>query len=160
MATLASGEVVTAKRALAVMAGHAACPRPLRVMIERCGRSDLSSLRHSRPDLMAFGAGNLLMLGVIKADAECRGHFRCPGITTQLVTRPARRDIAATGLSPRSVTPIAGRVRIETGGYRQGHAGARRLVTRRTANAAHAQMTRVIELHAKALQTWERFQSA
>jgi hypothetical protein len=82
VATFADGEVVTAKRSLAVMARHAAWRSTRRVMIERFRRGNLSALRHAGPNLVAFGAGNFFMLGVIKADPECLSRFRGPGITT------------------------------------------------------------------------------
>ena len=73
VATLASGEVIAAKLALAIMARHAALPATGRVMIKRFGRSDLSSLRHSGSDLMTFGAVNFLVPVMVKADAERLG---------------------------------------------------------------------------------------
>jgi hypothetical protein len=77
MATLTNSEVVTPKRALAVVTRHATLPPASGVMIKWFGRGDLSSLRHTGPHLMAFSASNLLMFGVIKADPECLGRFRC-----------------------------------------------------------------------------------
>jgi hypothetical protein len=62
VAPFADGEVVTAKRALAVMARHAACRSTRRVMIERLRRRNLSALRHAGPDLVALGAGDFFML--------------------------------------------------------------------------------------------------
>jgi hypothetical protein len=61
MATFACCKVVTAKRALAVMASHTACPATGRMMIERFRHGHLSSLRHPRPYLVTFFAGNFLM---------------------------------------------------------------------------------------------------
>ena len=75
------------------------------------------------------------------------------------MTRATRRDIAAAGLCARRVASITSRVRIESRGYRKGDAGTRRSMARRTTDGAHLQMQRVIELHAKALQTRKRFQS-
>ena len=74
------------------------------------------------------------------------------------MTSAARRNIATAGLRARRVASITSRVRIKAGGYRHRHAGARRLMTSRAANIAHLQMSRVIELHSKALQAGERFQ--
>ena len=95
MATLTNSEIITAERALAVMASHATLPATCRVMVERFRRSDLSSLRHSRSDLVAFVASYLLMLEMIKAHAECLSEYRSPRITTQLMTRATRRNVAA-----------------------------------------------------------------
>ena len=117
MATFADREVVAAKRTLAVMARQATLRSTGGVMVERLWRGHLSSLRQAASDLVAFGARYFLMLEVIKADAECRGHFRCPGITTQLMTRSARRDIPAARLSARSVAPVTSCVRGESRGY-------------------------------------------
>ena len=61
MATPTDSKVVSAKRALAVMTGQAALPPARRMMIERFGRGHLFALRQAGPDLMTFGAGNLLM---------------------------------------------------------------------------------------------------
>src|SRR5204862_5104306 len=104
MATFASGEIFTAKSALAVMAGHATLPTTGCVMVERLRRRNLPSLRHAGPDLMAFSAGKLLMLCMTKANAECLRERRRPRISAQLVTSAARRNIAAAGLRARSVT--------------------------------------------------------
>jgi hypothetical protein len=49
-------------------------------------------------------------------------------------------------------------MRVETRGYRQGNAASRGPMARRAAKLAQVEMTRVIELHAKTLQTWKRFQ--
>ena len=118
----------------------------------------MSSLRHAGPDLMTFVAGNFLVLRVTKTDAKCRHEFRSSGITAQLMTSAARGNIATAGLRPRGVASITSCVGIKAGGYRHCHAAARRLMTSRAANIAHLQMSRVIELHPKALQAGERFQ--
>lgn len=94
MATLANSEIITAERALTVMASHATLRPPRGVMIERLRRGDLPSLRHTGSDLMAFTACNLLMLCMTKADAECLRERRRPRIPTQLMTCPTRRNIA------------------------------------------------------------------
>lgn len=158
VATLADCKVIAPKRALAIVARHAALPAAGRVMIERFGRGDLSSLRHSGSDLVAFGAGNFLVLRVVKADAERLGKFRRPGITTQLMTRAAGGNIPPARLRARRMTSKTSCVRVESSGYREGNAGARRPVTRGATDAAHVQVSRVIELHAETLQTWKRLQ--
>jgi hypothetical protein len=114
VATLADGEVVAAKRALPVVASQAALSATGRMMVKRLRRRNLFSLRHSRPDLVTFGARYLLMFRMIKADSERLGRFRRPGITAQLVTRPTRRDVATAGLRARRVTLIAGYVRVKS----------------------------------------------
>jgi hypothetical protein len=158
--TLADCEVIAAKHTLAVMASHAALTATCRVMVKRFRRSDLASLRHSRSNLVTFVAGYFLMFGMIESHAECLGGFRSPGIPTQLMTRTTGRDIAATGLRARSVASKTSGVRIESRGYREGNAATRRSMTRRTTDTSHLNMQRVIELHAKALQTWKRFQGS
>lgn len=158
MATLAGGKVIAAERALAIVASHAALPAAARVMIKRFGRGDLSSLRHAGPDLMTFRARNFLVLGVVKTDPESRGHFRRPGITAQLMTRSARRNIPPPGLCSGRVTSETSNVRVESRWDRQRHTGARRLVTGGAIDPAHIQVPGMVELHAEALQAWKRFQ--
>jgi hypothetical protein len=86
VAPFANREVVATERALAVMASHATLPTTGRVMVERLRSGDLSALRHSGSNLVAFVAGNFLVLRVIKTDAKCASEFRSPGITAKLVT--------------------------------------------------------------------------
>ena len=160
VAPLTNCEVIVAKRALAIVASHAALPATRRVMVERFRRGDLSSLRHSRPNLVAFVAGYFLMPGMIESHAEGRGRRGSPGIPTQLMTRATRRDVAAAGLRARRVASITSCVRVESRGYREGNATTRRPMTGRTTDAAHLQMQRVIELHPKALQMRKRFQGS
>ena len=137
MATLADGEVIAAERALAVMASQATLPTACGVMVKRFRRRDLSALGHSRFDLVAFVAGYFFMLGMIESDAEGLGGCGGPGIPTQLMTRTARRDIAAAGLRARSMASITRCVRVEARGYRQGNAATRRPMTRRTTDTSH-----------------------
>jgi len=158
MATLAGSKIIATKRALAIVASHAALPAPGRVMIKRFGRGDLSSLRHAGPDLMTFRARNFLMFRMVKADPESLGQFRGPGITAQLMTRSARRNIPAPGLCSGRVTSETSNVRVESRGDRQRHTGARRPVTGGAIDPAHIQMPGMIELHAEALQAGKRFQ--
>jgi hypothetical protein len=73
VATLADGEVITAKRTLAVMASHATLRATGCVMVKRFRRRNLSSLRHSRFNLVAFVAGYFLMPGMIESHPECLG---------------------------------------------------------------------------------------
>ena len=127
-------------------------------MVKRFRRCDLSSLRHARLNLVTFVAVHFLMLGMIESNTKAYGGLRSPGITTQLMTRTTRRDIAAAGLCARSVASITSCVRVESRGYREGNAPTRRSMTGRTTDTSHRHMPRVIELHAKALQTWKRFQ--
>ena len=117
MAPLTNCEIIVAECALTIVTSHATLRATSGVMIERLGRRDLSALRHAGLHLVAFGAGDLFMFGVIKADPECRCRFRGSRITTQLMTGATRRNIAAAGLSARSVTTITSCVRIESVGY-------------------------------------------
>lgn len=72
VATFADTEVIAAERTLAVMASHAAWPATGGVMIEGLGRGDLFSLRQAGAHLVAFVAGNFLMLCMVKADFKGR----------------------------------------------------------------------------------------
>jgi len=153
-------EIITAERTLAIVTSQATLRATGRVVIERLRRGDLSSLRQAGTHLMTFVASHFLMLRMAEADFECRRKFRRARIATQLMTSATRRNVAAAGLRARSVASIAGCVRIETRGNCEGHATARRAMTRRATNASHLQMQGVIELHAKALQARKRFQSS
>jgi hypothetical protein len=110
----ANGEIVAAKRSLAVVTGHAALRPATGVMVERFGRRHLSSLRHACSYLMAFSAADLLMFRVIKADAKSRRGCRGARITAQLMTCSARRDIATRRLRARRVAPVTSCVRIKS----------------------------------------------
>ena len=158
MAPLTNCKVIATERTLAVVASHATLPAAGCMMVKRFRSRYLSSLRHARSNLMTFGAGNFLVLRVVKADAERLGKFRRPGITTQLMTRAARGNIPPARLRAGRMTSKTSRVRVESRGYRESNAGARRPVTGGATNAAHLQVSRVIELHAETLQTRKRLQ--
>src|SRR6266542_3948862 len=117
VATLANGKVIAAERALAVMARHTAHTAARCVMVERFRRRDLPSLRQSRSNLVAFVASYFLMFGMIESYAECLGEFRSPRVTIQLVTRAARRDVAATRLRSRRMASITSCVCVKSRGY-------------------------------------------
>ena len=119
MTTLAHRKIITPKRALAVMTGHATWAAAGRMMIQRFGRRHLSPLRHPDSDLVTFIASYFLMLGMIESHAECCGDCRSPGIPTQLMARTTGRDIAAARLRAQSVTSITRCVRIEAGRDRE-----------------------------------------
>ena len=68
------------------------------------------------------------------------------------MTGSARRDVATARLRPRRVTAKTSRVRVEVSRYRHGHTAARGPMTGGAVDAAHRQMLRMIELHAKANQ--------
>jgi len=155
VATLANRKVIAAERALAVMASHTAHPAAARVMIQRFGRGDLSSLRHAGSNLVAFVASFFLMLCMTKANAECLRERRRPRISAQLMTSAARRNIATLSLCPRAMASITSCVGAESRRDRHSHATTGRSMTRRAANTAHLEMQRVIELHSEALQTRE-----
>ena len=89
MTTFARGEVFAAEGAFAVMTTHAALRAAGRVMIQRFRCCHLSALRLAGAHLMAFVAGNFLMLCVIEADPKRLHEFRGARVTTQLVTRAA-----------------------------------------------------------------------
>lgn len=160
MTTFADGEVFTAECALAVVTGHAALPTASRMMIQRFGRTHLSSLRHAWFDLMTLVASDLQMFRVTETDTERRHEFRRARIAAQLMTGAARGNIAAAGLRSRRMTSITSCVRIEPGRDRHGDARARRSMTGRATDAAHRDVSRVIELHAKTLQMRKRFERA
>ena len=65
------------------------------------------------------------------------------------MTRAAGRNVATARLRAGRVTSIARRVRVEAGRNRHGDAAARRPVTGRAINTTHAQVTRMIKLHAE-----------
>jgi hypothetical protein len=89
MAPFTDSKIVATERPLAIVTSHATLRPPRRVMIERFRRRDLSSLRHSRSNLVTFGAGHFLMLGMIESHAKGGGRRRSPGIPAQLMTRAA-----------------------------------------------------------------------
>src|SRR6185369_12107936 len=91
-------------------------------------------------------------------DAKGRHEFRRPRIAAQLMTGAARGNVAAAGLRSRRMAAITSCVRIEPGGDRHGDARARRSMTGCTTDAAHRDVSRVIELHAKTLQARKWFE--
>ena len=107
---------------------------------------------------MTLVAGYLQVFRVTETDAKRRHEFRCARIATQLMTCAARRNITAAGLRSRSMTSITSCVCIEPG--RNGHRDtrARRSMTTCATNAAHGDVSRMIEFHAKALQMRKRFE--
>src|SRR5437763_3203652 len=158
MASLTNGEVFAAECPLAVMTSHATLPATSRMMIQRLGRTYLPSLRHACFHLMTLVASNFQMFRVTETDPKRRHEFRRPRIATQLMSGAARRNIAAAGLCSRRMTSITSCVRIEPGRDRHGDPRARRPMTGCATDAAHRDVSRVIELHAKALQVRERFE--
>jgi hypothetical protein len=85
------------------------------MMIQRLGLSYLSSLWHSRPDLMAFVTSYFLMLCMTEANAESLRKFRSASIAAQLMARAAGRDVAPLRLGARAMTTITSGVSVETG---------------------------------------------
>ena len=65
-------KVIAAKGFLPVVARHATKGTACRMMIERFGSRDLSSLGHSRSYLMTFVTRDFLMLGVTETYLESR----------------------------------------------------------------------------------------
>jgi len=104
VAAFANAKVITPKRPLSIMATQATFAAPRGVMIQRLWLGHLSSLRHAGNDLMALSASYLVMLSMTEADSKGPGEFRCPGITAELVTGTARRDVTTSGLGALSVT--------------------------------------------------------
>ena len=142
------------------MTSHATLGPAGRMMIQRLGRTYLPSLRHARLYLMTLVAGYLQMFRVTETDAKRRHEFGRPRIAAQLMTRAARGNIATTRLCSRRMTSITGCVRIEPGRDRHSYARARRSMTGCATDAAHRDVSRVIELHAKTLQVRKRFERA
>ena len=68
------------------------------------------------------------------------------------MTSAARRDVAPAGLRPGRVTAKTGRVSAEICGYGHGDTATHGTMTSDAVDAAHRQMFRMIELHAKANQ--------
>ena len=95
---------------------------------------------------------------MIEAYSKRLHEFGGTCVTTQLVTRAAGGNIASARLRARRVTTIAGGVSVKAGRNRHRDAAARFTMASSATDAAHAQVARVIELHAEALQARERFQ--
>jgi hypothetical protein len=70
----------------------------------------------------------------------------------------ARRDVASAGLRAVGVTSIARCMRIEARRYGQSDASPRGAMTGLATYVPHVQVAGMIELHAEAPQTRERFE--
>ena len=68
------------------------------------------------------------------------------------MTGSARRDVATARLRARRVTAETSCMSVEVSRYRHGHAAAGGPMTGGAVDAAHGQVFRMIELHAKANQ--------
>src|SRR6266487_6442209 len=88
-------KVIAAKGFFSVVARHATKGTACRMMIERFGSCDLSSLGHSRSYLMTFVTRDFLMLGVTETYLEGRGKLWRPRIAAEFMTRATRRDVSA-----------------------------------------------------------------
>ena len=87
MALFTIAEVITAKRALAVVTTRAALAAPTGVMIQRLWRGDLSPLRHARAHLVTIVTVSLwIMPGMAKSKVECGHVLRRARISAQLMT--------------------------------------------------------------------------
>ena len=98
MAAFTDCKVVTAKRALAIMASHAALRAARGMVISRLGSGDLSPLRLSRSYLMTIIAGQLLrrpVFIVIEVHAKRRSPLGSSGGPAELVAGTTRGDIPA-----------------------------------------------------------------
>lgn len=100
--------------------------------------------------VVAVGLG--IVFGVTEANSERRHVRRRSSISAQLMTGAARRNVAPVRLRPRRVTTKAGRMRVEISGYGHRDTATRGTMTGDAADAAHREMLRMIELHAKAHQ--------
>lgn len=145
MTTCAHGEVVAAKRALAVVTTHAAKRAGGCVVIERlwCGYV----IRAEAMTVVAAQAFVAIVLRVTEAELECARCLSRAHGTAELVTHTARRDVAIARLCLRTVTLKTRRMRVESGGDRQSYAAASRSVA---VCAVNSGVTRVIEFHAEA----------
>jgi hypothetical protein len=88
-----NGKIIAAKRTFAVMTCHTALPAASSVMIERFRRSHLTTLWHSRSNLMTFHAWLFLVLRVTETDAKSLSELRRARVTAQLVAGAARRNV-------------------------------------------------------------------
>jgi hypothetical protein len=93
--TFTNGKIITAKSPLPIVTAHAAFSAGSGVMIQWCRRSDLSTLRHSRSNVVAIDASVFLMFRMTKANAESLSEFRRAPVAAQLMTGAARRDITS-----------------------------------------------------------------
>jgi len=147
MTTLAGSKVVPAEGALAIMTSHATLAATAGVMIERLGLSHLPALRHAGANLVTFVAGSLLMFLMTKTNAKGLRILRRSCIAAQLMAGAAGRDVAPARLRAVRVAAETGRMRIEAGRYGKRHASPRRSMAGAATDAAHVQVTRMIEPH-------------
>jgi hypothetical protein len=75
--TFADGKIIASESALAIVTTLAALGTSRCMMIQRRRLSDLSSLWHCGPDLMALVATFFLMLGMTEANTESLRVFGC-----------------------------------------------------------------------------------
>jgi hypothetical protein len=85
VAPLASGKIIAAECALAVMTSHTTLSASGCMMVKRLGRRHLPALRLAGPDLMTLSTGFFLMFGVTESYTESLCGFGCAAIATQLV---------------------------------------------------------------------------
>lgn len=90
MAPLASGKIIAAEGALAVMTSHATLSASGCMMVKRFRRRHLPPLRLAGPDLVALSTGFLLMFSVTEPDTKSLCGFRCAAVATQLMACSAR----------------------------------------------------------------------
>lgn len=130
-------------------------------MIESKRRSHLPALGHSRPNAMTFITTQFLgpaVFRVTESDFESCRLRRRSRIATELMTRAAGGDVPVAGLRLRAVALVARDMRVEARGNRHRHPGATRSMTGRTTRAAHAGVTRMVELHIETSERRKRFQ--
>ena len=96
-----------------------------------------------------------IVFRVTETNPKRRGCLRSATVWSWFVTGTARRDVVATRLSARRVTPVTSGVRVEPGRDRQRRAGARRTMTTGT---VHLRVPRVIESHVEPRQARKPFE--
>jgi hypothetical protein len=89
MTALADSKVIAPKRAFPIMTSQATLAASRGMMIQRLWLGHLSPLRHAGKDLMTLSASYFVMLSMAEADPKRPGELRRPGITSELMTRPA-----------------------------------------------------------------------
>ena len=147
MTALAGSKIVAAEGPLPVMTSHATLAAPSGVMIECLRLSNLPALRHAGANLVTFVAGSLPMLLMTKTDAKGLRILRRSRIAAQLMTGAAGRNVAPARLRAVRVAAKTSRMRIEAGRYGKRHASPCRSMAGTATDAAHVQVTRMIEPH-------------
>ena len=163
VATFTNRKVIAAKRALTVMASHTALSSTRGMVIGRLGSSDLAPLWQSRFHLMTIIAGQLLrrpVFGVAEVHTKGGGPLGSSRVAAELVAGTTRGNIPAPRFRAWHMTAITSRMRVEANRNRQRDAAPCRTVASGATHTAHVQVSRVIEVHAEALQPGKRLERA